>query len=110
MPRDPQLIDPRPKRPPTPHPAVRYMYQPVIAAASAEGAPDKAKGSSCMLYKQYKLSDARTFASFFHPDKAAVLSLVDQFTAKRGKFAIPGYPQKLGFLLHGPPGIGKVTV
>ena len=82
------------------------MYQPVVSAASAEGASEKNK--SCVLYKQYKLSEARTFASFFHPEKAAILALVDQFTAKRGKFAIPGYPQKLGFLLHGPPGTGKV--
>jgi hypothetical protein len=83
------------------------MYTPVISsAAAAESASDKNK--ACMLYKAYKLSDHRTFQSFFHPDKDAILSLVDQFTAKKGKFAIPGYPQKLGFLLHGPPGTGKV--
>jgi len=29
---------------------------------------------------------------------------VEAFTNKTGKFAIQGYPQKLGFLLHGPPG------
>ena len=39
-----------------------------------------------------------------------MLSLVEAFTHKTGKFAIPGYPQKLGFLLHGPPGTGKVRI
>jgi mitochondrial chaperone BCS1 len=34
---------------------------------------------------------------------------VDDFMAKRGKFAIAGYPDKLGFLLHGPPGTGKTS-
>lgn len=29
---------------------------------------------------------------------------VEAFTNKTGKFAIKGYPNKLGFLLHGPPG------
>lgn len=33
---------------------------------------------------------------------------VDAFTNKTGKFAIKGYPNKLGFLLHGPPGECKL--
>lgn len=47
------------------------------------------------VYKRYKLSEEKTFASFFHPDKKAILGLVDQFILKEGKFGIPGYPQKL---------------
>ena len=39
----------------------------------------------------------------------AIVQLVDNFLNKRGKFAIPGYPHKLGFLLHGPPGTGKTS-
>ena len=31
-------------------------------------------------------------------------------TAARGKFEIPGYPHKLGLLLHGPPGTGKTSL
>lgn len=46
-------------------------------------------------------------SSFFHPDKDSTLRLVDSFLNKTGKFAIPGYPQKLGFLLYGPPGTGE---
>ena len=29
---------------------------------------------------------------------------------KLGKYAIKGYPQKLGLLLHGPPGTGKTSL
>lgn len=81
----------------------RYFYTPVLSASSED------KARSGMLYKRYKLSDARSFASFFHPEKATILSLVDQFVNKTGKFSIPGYPLKLGFLLHGPPGTGKTS-
>lgn len=34
---------------------------------------------------------------------------MDKYTARRGKFAVPGYPQKLGFLLYGPPGTSKTS-
>lgn len=34
---------------------------------------------------------------------------MNKFTARRGKFAVPGYPQKLGFLLCGPPGTSKTS-
>lgn len=36
-------------------------------------------------------------------------SQVDAFANKTGKFAIKGYPNKLGFLLHGPPGVQAST-
>ena len=53
-----------------------------------------------------QLSDAKTFDCYFHYGNAALLALVADFQAKRGKFAIQGYPDKLGLLLHGPPGTG----
>ncbi|KAG1672201.1 hypothetical protein FOA52_002901 [Chlamydomonas sp. UWO 241] len=85
--------------------SARYMYTPVLSTSSA--GEDKSK--SAMLYKRYKLADSRTFSSFFHPEKDGVLGLVDQFSNKQGKFAIAGYPCKLGFLLYGPPGTGKTS-
>ena len=93
--------------------ASRYMFTPTLTPPPS-GDGDKAKaaaasGATTMLYKKYKLSEQRSFSSFFHPEKASILSLVDQFTNKTGKFAIQGYPQKLGFLLHGPPGTGKTS-
>lgn len=79
----------------------RYMYVPRRTGEE--------RGGSTLLYKRYPLSDERTFDTLYHPDKAAVLRLVDQFVRREGKFAIRGYPHKLGFLLYGAPGTGKTS-
>eukprot|EP00927_Polykrikos_kofoidii_P077524 TRINITY_DN74460_c0_g1_i1.p1 TRINITY_DN74460_c0_g1~~TRINITY_DN74460_c0_g1_i1.p1 ORF type:complete len:615 (-),score=126.06 TRINITY_DN74460_c0_g1_i1:303-2147(-) len=60
--------------------------------------------------KRYLLSDHKTFDSLFIPEKADVLALLDAFLEKTGKFAVPGFPNKLGLLLHGPPGTGKTSL
>jgi len=39
-----------------------------------------------------------------------LLALLKHFTAKTGKYAVSGYPHKLGLLLHGPPGTGKTSL
>lgn len=91
----------------------RYLYVPVLSgwAARALNTEEGGGGNNApsAIYKRYKLSEEKTFASFFHPDKQAIISLVNQFQEKKGKFSIPGYPQKLGFLLYGPPGTGKTS-
>ncbi|KAG2454534.1 hypothetical protein HYH02_000381 [Chlamydomonas schloesseri] len=58
------------------------------------------------VFKRYRLSSEKTFASLFHPAKDELLRLVAQFEGRQGRFAVPGYPQKLGLLLYGPPGTG----
>ncbi|KAG2490388.1 hypothetical protein HYH03_011189 [Edaphochlamys debaryana] len=90
----------------------RYLYMPMLSGfrLPASGGDGEASSTPSAVYKRYKLSEEKTFASFFHPDKDSVLRLVDQFLGKSGKFAIPGYPQKLGFLLYGPPGTGKTSL
>ena len=57
-----------------------------------------------------QLSEEKTFASFFHDERDAIVRLLDDFLLKAGKFAIPGYPHKLGLLLFGPPGTGKTSL
>ena len=76
--------------------AGRYMYTPL----------PKSEGH----WKRYKLSDEKTFGTLFFPQKAQLLKLLTAFEEKSGKFAIPGYPHKLGLLLHGPPGTGKTSL
>eukprot|EP00198_Chlamydomonas_reinhardtii_P011333 XP_001700670.1 ubiquinol:cytochrome c oxidoreductase biogenesis factor [Chlamydomonas reinhardtii] len=90
----------------------RYLYMPVLSGFRAPASSGDGEGASApsAVYKRYKLSEEKTFASFFHPDKDSTLRLVDSFLNKTGKFAIPGYPQKLGFLLYGPPGTGKTSL
>lgn len=85
----------------------RYLYTPLFAGKPAS---NDDSGNSGMLFKRYALSDEKTFQSFFHPEKEVLLKLLDHFTMKTGKFAIPGYPHKLGLLLHGPPGTGKTSL
>jgi hypothetical protein len=36
--------------------------------------------------------------------QGSVLRLLEQFMNNDGKFAIKGFPDKLGLMLHGPPG------
>jgi chaperone BCS1 len=61
------------------------------------------------VYGRYTLGDEKTFASLFSKQCHSLLEVVDQFQSKTGKYAVPGYPYKLGLLLHGPPGSGKTS-
>lgn len=85
----------------------RYLYTPQFSFPEP-GASEENKKK--MIFKRYQLSEEKTFASFFHPEKEGLLRLINHFSKKQGKFAIPGYPHKLGLLLHGPPGTGKTSL
>ncbi|OQR85152.1 bcs1 aaa-type ATPase [Thraustotheca clavata] len=74
----------------------RYMYTP--------------QATEPLSFKRYALSDEKTFDSLFFDEKAPLLSLLNDFLNKTGKFAIAGFPYKLGLLLHGPPGTGKTSL
>ncbi|CUG86403.1 transmembrane protein, putative [Bodo saltans] len=82
----------------------RYLFQLQLGMSKTED-----NGTRPPVFKKYKLSDDKTFESLFLPDKEDMLRLVDDFLLKREKFAIAGFPQKLGVLLHGPPGTGKTS-
>ncbi|ORC87948.1 uncharacterized protein TM35_000191920 [Trypanosoma theileri] len=70
----------------------------------------KESGSeSQVCFKRYPLSDNKTFDTLFFPERGSILKLVDNFMAKKGRFATEGFPVKLGFLLYGPPGTGKTS-
>lgn len=90
----------------------RYLYMMQIGNENADGDGDDedSSGGSGPLYKRYKLSDEKTFDSLFFPQKEQLLHLLQHFSEKKGKFEIPGYPHKLGLLLHGPPGTGKTSL
>ena len=81
----------------------RYLYQMQTKEWSASD------NNKPPVYKKYKLSDDKTFDSLFFEGKKEILTLIDEFIAGRGKFAIEGFPNKLGLLLHGPPGTGKTS-
>ena len=86
----------------------RYMF--MLLQKPPAAADGEAGGGSKRLYKRYALSEEKTFHSLFFPQKGSLLYLLDHFRAKSGKFAIPGFPHKLGLLLYGPPGTGKTSL
>eukprot|EP00928_Gymnodinium_smaydae_P080286 TRINITY_DN6400_c1_g1_i2.p1 TRINITY_DN6400_c1_g1~~TRINITY_DN6400_c1_g1_i2.p1 ORF type:complete len:612 (-),score=88.05 TRINITY_DN6400_c1_g1_i2:1675-3510(-) len=87
----------------------RYLFIPISNGESADSY-SKGSGKGSLQYKKCILSDNKTFDSLFFPGKSEMLTLLDDFLNVRGKFAISGYPNKLGLLLHGPPGTGKTSM
>ena len=85
---------------------------PLCGSARGGAAGRKGGGGddSSFKYKRYKLSDQKTFASIFFRERETILKLLADFQEKAGKYAIPGYPHKLGLLLYGPPGTGKTLL
>eukprot|EP00873_Tetraselmis_striata_P044767 jgi/Tetstr1/465031/TSEL_009759.t1 len=65
--------------------------------------------SNTRHFKKYVLSNDNTFETLHIPGKSGIMKLIRDFIKREGKFGIPGYPHKLGFLLHGPPGTGKTS-
>ena len=80
----------------------RFMYMPLVKK--------KGKSNGGQKYKRYKLSDEKTFACVFFAQKPKVLRALGHFQNRTGKYAIPGFPHKLGVLLYGPPGTGKTSL
>ncbi|KAK7195629.1 mitochondrial chaperone [Novymonas esmeraldas] len=86
----------------------------------AEGAPEKddvddkrwfytygGESGDAVLFHQYVLRSNKGFDTLFFPQRDATLTLIDHFAQRRGRFAVEGFPQKLGFLVYGPAGTGR---
>lgn len=84
----------------------RYLYE----LKSSSSREEDNENSDSRRYKRYKLSEEKTFDSLFFKEKESLLKIVDNFVHRKGKYAIKGYPYKLGLLLHGPPGTGKTSL
>ncbi|GLD98368.1 hypothetical protein PINS_up007065 [Pythium insidiosum] len=83
----------------------RYFY---IQCGTKASSSDSS--TQVVAYKRYALGEEKTFENLFFDEKQPVISLLDNFMNKTGKFSIRGFPYKLGFLLHGPPGTGKTSL
>ncbi|KAG7375463.1 hypothetical protein PHYPSEUDO_001129 [Phytophthora pseudosyringae] len=87
----------------------RYFYIQTDTAAANTGEGD-ANATPVVAYKRYALGEEKTFENLFFQEKEQILQLLDSFETHSGKFAIKGFPYKLGLLLHGPPGTGKTSL
>ncbi|OWZ16570.1 hypothetical protein PHMEG_0009625 [Phytophthora megakarya] len=91
----------------------RYMYVQAVQEAKPSGegeTEDGDKSTPAVAYKRYALSGEKSFKNLFFDEKQQLLQLLDSFMTRSGKFAIKGFPYKLGLLLHGPPGTGKTSL
>lgn len=90
----------------------RYYYEMKVPELKlgAKSDDEGDGGSEGIQYKRYRLSEEKTFESLFFREKDNLLNLIENFNKKTGKYAIKGYPYKLGVLLHGPPGTGKTSL
>jgi chaperone BCS1 len=89
----------------------RYLYELKMKEIKLGGNNDNNSGGDAgCSYKRYKLSDHKTFESLFFRQKEGLLNTIQHFSEQTGKYAIKGYPHKLGVLLHGPPGTGKTSM
>lgn len=87
----------------------RFFYELKPSTSSFMSDTDSDSGGD-NRYRRYRLSDEKTFDSLFFEDKEPLLRMVDNFLNQTGKYAIKGIPNKLGILLHGPPGSGKTSL
>jgi len=99
----------------------RHLYEVKTTASSemtrkgsGDGGGDMGGGDATngngIVYTRYRLSEEKTFHSLFFRQKESLLKLVHHFQERTGKYAIAGYPHKLGILLHGMPGTGKTSL
>mmetsp|Transcript_13587 Transcript_13587/g.20272 ORF Transcript_13587/g.20272 Transcript_13587/m.20272 type:complete len:608 (+) Transcript_13587:202-2025(+) len=75
----------------------RFMYTPLPKSGVSQ-------------WRRYALSEEKTFDTLWFPAKERLLTIIDSFSQKTGKYSIEGFPYRLGILLYGPPGSGKTSI
>lgn len=88
----------------------RYLYDLKSTSSKSTGSDEGDGEGSSIEYNRYKLSEEKTFDSLFFRQKESLINVINHFQEKSGKYAVSGYPHKIGILLHGPPGTGKTSM
>ncbi|ORC86985.1 a44l protein-like protein [Trypanosoma theileri] len=62
-----------------------------------------------LRFKKQPLGIFNSFDTMFFKQKKNVIDLLDRFLEKRGRFAVEGFPHKIGFFVYGSQGTGKTS-
>ena len=62
-----------------------------------------------LVYTKSKFTTNRTFSNVFFEERDHVRERVNFFLTRRDWYDAKGIPYTLGFLFHGPPGVGKTS-
>jgi hypothetical protein len=67
-------------------------------------------GPDYLHFSPYKFQSGITFDNIFIPNKKKIYQVIEHFKNKTGPYSRPSCKDKLGILLHGPPGTGKTSI
>jgi ATPase family associated with various cellular activities (AAA) len=62
-----------------------------------------------LIYTKSKFTTNRTFSNVFFEERDQVRDRVNFFLSRRDWYDAKGIPYTLGFMFHGPPGVGKTS-
>nr|CCC53751.1 conserved hypothetical protein [Trypanosoma vivax Y486] len=63
-----------------------------------------------LRFHKRPLTTTKTFDTIFFPQKRELLERLDMFMGRRGRYAVDGFPHKMGLLIQGGPETGKTSL
>jgi hypothetical protein len=85
----------------------RYFFDQMIQT-KAKGTQNPLPASH-LVYTKSKFTTNRTFKNVFFEERDHVKERVNFFLTRRDWYDAKGIPYTLGFMFHGPPGVGKTS-
>lgn len=86
----------------------RYFFDQVVQT-KVKGSTQNPLPNTHLLYSKTKFTTNRTFENVFFEERDHVRDRTKFFLENRAWYDKKGIPYTLGFMLHGPPGVGKTS-
>jgi hypothetical protein len=86
----------------------RYFFDQVVQT-KVKGSTQNPLPNSHLLYTKTKFTTNRTFGNVFFEERNHVRDRTKFFLENRAWYDKKGIPYTLGFMFHGPPGVGKTS-
>ena len=86
----------------------RYFFDQVVQT-KVKGSTQNPLPNSHLLYTKSKFTTNRNFANVFFEERDHVRDRTKFFLENRAWYDKKGIPYTLGFMFHGPPGVGKTS-